>query len=64
MTRSIVAEWELLGAWSPKGNAHSWLRNDDHRMMQPTGRVTYGYNCVQEIMSGTEDTCASGGVAE
>lgn len=54
MTRSTAEEWGLLVKWPSKNDAHRWLRNDDHRPRQPRGRIKYGYNRVQEIVSGTD----------
>ena len=53
MTRSIVEAGRLIVAGAPKDDAHRWLRNDDRRPRRPIGRVEYGYNRVQEIVSGT-----------
>ena len=53
MTRSIVEAWGLLVEWPSKSDAHSWLRNDDRRRRRPIGRLEYGNNRVQEIVSGT-----------
>lgn len=49
----IVETWRPLVQWSPKDDAHTWLRSDDRRAMRPTGRVKYSYNGVQEIVGGT-----------
>ena len=49
----IVETWRPLVPWSPKDDAHTWLRSDDRRAMRPTGRVEYSYNGVQEIVGGT-----------
>ncbi len=40
-------------ACAPKDDAHRWLRNDDRRPMRPRRWAHYGYNRVQEIVSGT-----------
>jgi len=53
MTRSTGEEWGLLVKWPSIHDAHCWLRNDDHRPRQSRGRIKYGYNRVQEIVSGT-----------
>lgn len=53
MMRSTGEERGLLVKWPSKNDAHRWLRNDDHRPRQPRGRIKYGYNRVQEIVSGT-----------
>ena len=53
MTRSIIEAWGRLVKWPSKNDAHSWPRSDDRRTMRPTGRVEYGNNRVQEIVSGT-----------
>ncbi len=53
MTRSTGEEWGLLVKWPSKHDAHCWLRNDDHRPRQSRGRIKYGYNRVQKIVSGT-----------
>lgn len=53
MTRSTGEEWGLLVKWPSKHDAPCWLRNDDHRPRQPRDRIKYGYNRVQEIVSGT-----------
>jgi hypothetical protein len=53
MTRSTGEEWGLLVKWPSKHDAHCWLRNDDHRPRQSRGWIKYGYNRVQEIVSGT-----------
>jgi hypothetical protein len=50
----IVETGRPLVQWSPKDDAHTWLRSDDRRAMRPTGRVKYSYNGVQEIVGGTE----------
>ncbi|QPD03628.1 MAG: hypothetical protein Nkreftii_001402 [Candidatus Nitrospira kreftii] len=52
----IVETWRPLVQWSPKDDAHTWLRSDDRRAMRPTGRVKYSYNGVQEIVGGTPCT--------
>ncbi|QPD04979.1 MAG: hypothetical protein Nkreftii_002753 [Candidatus Nitrospira kreftii] len=52
----IVETWRPLVQWSPKDDAHTWLRSDDRRAMRPTGRVKYSYNGVQEIVGGTSPT--------
>lgn len=56
MTRSLDEDWGLLVKWPSKNDAHSWPRSDDRRAMRLRGRVKYGYNCVQEIGSGTPPT--------
>ncbi len=53
MTRSIIEAWGRLVKWPSKHDAHSWLRSSDRPATRPTGRVQYGYNRVQEIVSGT-----------
>ncbi|QPD02613.1 MAG: hypothetical protein Nkreftii_000387 [Candidatus Nitrospira kreftii] len=53
----IVETWRPLVQWSPKDDAHTWLRSDDRRAMRPTGRVKYSYNGVQEIVGGTLQCC-------
>lgn len=53
MTLSRVEAGRPIVAGAPKDDAYRWLRNDDRRPMRPTGRVEYGYNRVQEIVSGT-----------
>jgi hypothetical protein len=53
MTRSTGEEWGLLVTWPSKHDAHGWLRNAEHRPRQSRGRIKYGYNRVQEIVSGT-----------
>jgi hypothetical protein len=50
---SIVETGRPLVQWSPKDDAHTWLRSDDRRARRPTGRVKYSYNSVQEIVGGT-----------
>ena len=40
-------------------DAHHWLRSDDRRTMRPRRWVHYGYNRVQEIVSGTRHTYAN-----
>ncbi len=59
MTRSIIEAWGRLVKWPSKNDAHSWPRSDDRRTMRPTGRVEYGNNRVQEIVSGTHSRFAS-----
>jgi len=54
----IVETWRPLVPWSPKDDAHTWLRSDDRRAMRPTGRVEYSYNGVQEIVGGTTEPIA------
>ena len=53
MTRGIAETRRRLVAWPLKYDAHTWPRNDNRRTLRPTGRVEYGYNRVQEIVSGT-----------
>jgi len=60
MTRAIAEARGLLVEWPSTDNAPRWLRNDDRRTRRPTGRVEYGYNCVQEIVSGTVIECGPG----
>ncbi len=45
MTRSIVEDWQSLGAWTPGATIaeHGGL----------TGQAKYGQPCLQEIVSGT-----------
>jgi hypothetical protein len=53
MTRGIAETRRRLVEWPLKYDAHTWPRNDNRRTLRPTGRVEYGYNRVQEIVSGT-----------
>jgi len=59
---SIVEAGKPIVACSPKNDAHRWPRSDDHRTMRPTGRVEYGNNCVQEIVSGTDGAALLNGL--
>ena len=49
MTRGIAETRRRLVEWLLKYDAHTWPRSDERR----TGRGEYGYNRVQEIVSGT-----------
>lgn len=53
MTRAIAEARGLLVEWLSQHDARSGRKSDDRRTLRPTGRVEYGYNCVQEIVSGT-----------
>ena len=56
MTRGIAETRRRLVEWPLKYDAHTWPRSADRRTLRPTGRGEYGYNRVQEIVSGTEET--------
>lgn len=53
MTREIAKTRGRLVEWPLKYDGHSWPRSDDRRTLRPTGRGEYGYNRVQNIVSGT-----------
>ena len=53
MTRGIAETRRRLVEWPLKYDAHTWPRSADRRTLRPTGRGEYGYNRVQEIVSGT-----------
>jgi len=53
--RGTQAIGEITG-WARTDRAQRWLRNDDRRTRRPPGRVQYGNNRVQEIVSGTPIT--------
>jgi hypothetical protein len=53
MTRGIAETRRRLVEWPLKYDAHTWPRSTDRRTLRPTGRGEYGYNRVQEIVSGT-----------
>ncbi len=53
MTRGIAETRRRLVEWPLKYDAHTWPRSADRRPLRPTGRGEYGYNRVQEIVSGT-----------
>jgi hypothetical protein len=55
MTRGIAETRRRLVEWPLKYDAHTWPRSADRRTLRPTGRGEYGYNRVQEIVSGTAD---------
>ena len=57
MTRGIAETRRRLVEWPLKYDAHTWPRSADRRPLRPTGRGEYGYNRVQEIVSGTETVC-------
>lgn len=58
MTRGIAETRRRLVEWLLKYDAHTWPRSDERR----TGRGEYGYNRVQEIVSGTDSR--SGNIAK
>jgi len=53
VTRLIIEEWGRRVKGPSQHDAPSWLRNSDRPAARPIGRVQYGYNRVQEIVSGT-----------
>mgnify|MGYP006351749055 CR=1 FL=1 len=55
MTRGIAETRRRLVEWLLKYDAHTWPRSDERR----TGRGEYGYNRVQEIVSGTLSSSSS-----
>jgi hypothetical protein len=57
MTRGIAKTRRRFVECPLKYDAHTWPRSDDRRTLRPTGRGEYGYNRVQEIVSGTDPTC-------
>ena len=57
MTRGIAETRRRLVEWPLKYDAHTWPRSADRRTLRPTGRGEYGYNRVQEIVSGTDHHC-------
>ena len=54
MTRGIAETRRRLVEWPLKYDARTWPRSADRRTLRPTGRGEYGYNRVQEIVSGTD----------
>ena len=53
MTRSIVEARGPRVKGPSTHDAHCWLRNDDRQPIRSGGRIEYGNNRVQEIVSGT-----------